>query len=105
MPAAEWGGGIDGRAAANSGGGKHRCVFVWEAVRIACCGDAVTIATRSQSPSVGSQASPWQSNLLSPTCVCFLGVRNLLTLDRFNEYILGWSAKVSPLSLLEILVV
>ena len=57
---------------------------------------AGSIATRSRSPSVGSHNSPQRVCSSIPPCVRFLGLRNLLPSDRFNEYVLGRSAKVSP---------
>lgn len=52
-----------------------------------------SIGTRSRSPSLGgggnSQGSP------SPPCIQFLGLKNLVPSDRFNDYDLGRSAKVS----------
>ena len=53
-------------------------------------GRAGPIATRRRSPSDSGHSNGW-----SPPCINFLGLKNLLPSDRFNEYVLGRSVKVS----------
>lgn len=63
---------------------------------------AGSIGTRSRSPSVGSEKASGEGGGgdISPPCIHFLGLRNLLPSDRFNEYSFGRSAKVREILLL-----
>ena len=64
-----------------------------------------TITTRSRSPSLdnGGRSSSSSNNntnnndnsQIDDGVVCFLGLKNLLPSDRFNDYVLGRSVKVS----------
>ena len=60
---------------------------------------AGSIATRSRSPSMsnyrGGGSCDRRYGNYSPPCIQFLGLKNLLPSDRFNEYVLGRSIKVS----------
>mmetsp|Transcript_825 Transcript_825/g.1706 ORF Transcript_825/g.1706 Transcript_825/m.1706 type:complete len:1233 (+) Transcript_825:106-3804(+) len=64
---------------------------------------AGSIATRSRSPSVGGGDHGNNSNgnqhHSSPPCIHFLGLKNLLPSDRFNEYVLGRSIKADAIAL------
>lgn len=53
---------------------------------------AGSVATRSRSPSVGSDKQH-SRGAFDPSCINFLGLKNLLPSDRFNEYVLGRSVK------------
>ena len=54
-----------------------------------------TVTTRSRSP---SSENPNTYNSQNEEGVTFLGLKNLLPGDRFNEYLMGRSAKVSAMS-------